>query len=155
MTAVEKRKLFKTISIIAFIVAAVFGITYLIMANNEKTFIKNFGGYVKSYEKVNDKYEANVVFFKNGEVELEKKYVYESEPKIGDTEILYYLTFNKDNYLEKEPNLYVTFVWMAIVAGVALVTSIVAFVGMKSIRARRNAKVSKKIKVDEKSMLKK
>lgn len=154
MTAIKKKAIFKYIAIVTFVLAVVMGIIYSSVAKSDK-IVKVLGGYVKSYEKVGDSYEGKVVFYKGDDVVLEKTYTYETEPKKGKTETVYYLTTDKDKYYDEVPNLYEKFMALGIVAGVFLAVSVVSFIIMKSIKVRRNAKVTKKIKVDENSIIRK
>lgn len=153
MTPTKKRKILKVVSVVTLILSVACFITYMYLAKSDDS-VREIGGYVTSWEKISDtEYKAQVLFNRMDE-EIVREYTYDTEPSKGQSEKLYYVVSDKDNLLKKKPNAFVSFVWIAVISGVLLVIAGISFGLMKSIRIRKNAGVAKKIKVDEKSMLK-
>lgn len=152
MGKTKKRKIIKIAALAAFIIAIAFCIVYFVVAGNKK-LVKTMGGYVVSYEKVSDtEYKASVNF-NDVEKTITKEYTYDTEPNVGKSEVLYYLSSDTTKLYETKPDLYQHFVWIAIVAAVFLLGACVLFAWSKSIKVLKNENAAKKIKVDANSIL--
>ena len=154
MVKTKKRKIIKIAALAAFIISLAFWIVYFVVASNKK-LVKIMGGYVVSYEKISDsEYKASVNF--NGvDKTITKEYTYDTEPSVGKSEVLYYLSSDKSVLYKTRPDLYQHFVWIAVVAAVFLLIAGALLVWLKSIKLLKNANAAKKIKVDANSILKK
>jgi len=124
--------------------------------SSDDSVIKKASSYVKEYSKDGDKFKATLTYDVDGE-SVEKTYTYDSEPYVGQTEVVYYVK-NKAGVLydkKDDVNLYKANYGILGVAAAFAVAALLSFAGSTSIRKRKNIKVAKKIKVDDKSLYRK